>query len=366
MLSVLVTQRRLSDIAKDKYRFIFLLKVFILIMKLGIALSEVDTWHFFQDLYDDFKTRYEVDLFHYQRTKFPFFKKRIDQRLFRSKLEKFLQSQDVVFFEWASGLLAATTHFPKVCGIVTRLHRYEMYQWVDKINWEAVDKIILVSEAKKREFVEKFPGQIDKIVISGPSTSLDKFTPKSKTFKGDIGILCNLTPRKRVYDLLITFYELLQQNNNLHLHIAGGADPAFEDYYYALQSIVVDLGMQDKVVFYGNVKDTWNWYHKIDIFISNSYSEGLQVAPMEAMASGCYCLSHHWRGAEELLPSDYLFYTNTELQVKILQYCNLSDAQKLEQKKCMRELAKEKFDINQTIKQVVSTVDEVAAMYKSR
>jgi glycosyltransferase involved in cell wall biosynthesis len=202
------------------------------------------------------------------------------------------------------------------------------------------------------------------MVVSGPSTLLEKFTPQPKTFNGDLGILCHLTPRKRVYDLILVFAELLKVREDLHLHIAGGLDPAFEDYYYALQSIVTDLRLQEKVTFYGHVKETWSWYHKIDVFISNSYSEGLQVAPMEAMASGCYCLSHLWRGADELLPEEYLFFTDADLKEKILQYCIMSEAERETQKKRMRILAEERFDINQTIRQIIHAVDEVGSKPK--
>ena len=328
-------------------------------MRLGVAIQE--TWGFFNEIFDDFQKRYDVTVFKRRSWQLPIFHARINQFLYCRDLKNFMARNDVVFFEWASELLITASHLPKVGGIVTRLHRYELYQWVNRINWDAVDKIILVSHAKKREFIEKFPSQADKIEVSGPSTSLEKFTPLSKTFNGDIGILCHLTPRKRVYDLILTFYQLLQQKNDLHLHIAGGMDPAFEDYHYALKSVVTDLGIQENVTFYGNVSEPSNWYHKIDIFISHSYSEGLQVAPMEAMASGCYCLAHHWRGAEELLPAEYLYYTDAELMDKILQYCKISDIEKLKQKKYMRAHAQENFDIKQTIKQVVGAVDEVAA-----
>lgn len=327
-------------------------------MRLGVAIHE--TWGFFNEIFDEFQKRYDVDVFKRRSWQMPVFYARINQFLYRHDLQNFMARNDVVFFEWASELLIAASHLPKISGIVTRLHRYEMYQWANQINWDAVDKIILVSHAKKKEFIAKFPSQAEKIIVSGPSTSLEKFSPHFKNFNGDIGILCHLTPRKRVYDLILTFYELLQQKNDSHLHIAGGPDPAFEDYYYALQSVVTDLRIQEKVTFYGHVKDTWNWYHKIDIFISNSYSEGLQVAPMEAMASGCYCLAHHWRGAEELLPQKYLYYTDAELKEKILQYYETSDTEKLEQKKIMRVLAQGNFDIRKTIKQVVGAVDEVA------
>jgi len=80
---------------------------------------------------------------------------------------------------------------------------------------------------------------------------------------------------------------------------------------------------------------------------------------MEAMASGCYCLSHRWDGAEELLPQENLFYTSAELQKKILRYCEIPETEKQEQRACMRAIACDKFDINQTIAQVLQVVEEV-------
>ena len=331
-------------------------------MRLGVVTQE--TWGFFNEIFASFKQHHYVSVFKRRSWSLPVFRARVNQYLYKRDLARFMATNDVVFFEWASELLADASRLPKVCGIVTRLHRYELYQWADKINWDAVDRIIVVSEAKRSEFLQKFPSQEGKLVVSGPSTSLEKFAPQEKTFSGDIGILCHLTPRKRVYDLILAFYELLQQNQNLRLHIAGGFDPAFEDYYFAMTNLVCMLNIQDKVTFYGNVVETWDWYHRIDIFISNSYSEGLQVAPMEAMASGCYCLSHHWHGADELLPEAYLYYTTRQLQEKILSYCALSDDEKLEQKSLMRAHAVQNFDINQTILKVNQVIDMVHASRK--
>lgn len=327
-------------------------------IRLGIATRE--TWSFFNEIYADLEKNYKTTILKTRSTNLPIFTSRVNDYLFLHDMTNFMKHNDVVFFEWSSLLLAAASRLPKACGIITRLHRYEMYEWVNRVNWEHVDRIILVSQAKKREFATKFPGQEHKIVVSSPSTSLEKFTPTSKKFNGDIGILCNLTPRKRVYDLILTFYELSKISNDFHLHIAGGMDSSFTDYYEALHYIVKTLSLQDKVTFYGNVTDTQNWYHKIDIFISNSYSEGLQVAPMEAMASGCYCLSHRWDGAEELLPPEYLYYTGQELQEKIMRYSELSEAQKSTEKDRMRTIACEKFDIRKTITQVRQVIDEVA------
>jgi glycosyltransferase involved in cell wall biosynthesis len=327
-------------------------------MRLGVANEE--TWDFFDEIYSDLNGHYQTSLFKRRTTRLPFFYSRINRYLFKHNMQIFLKSQDVVFFEWASELLTAATKLPKVCGIVTRLHRYEMYEWVDRVNWSHVDKVILVSNAKQQEFINKFPEQASKTVVIAPSTSLARFQSHPKTFSGDIGILCHLTPRKRVYELILAFYELNPKKHNLHLRIAGGRDPAFGDYFAALHYIVNKLDLQNNVTFYGNVRDTWNWYTKIDIFISNSYSEGLQVAPMEAMASGCYCLSHYWDGANELLPDANLYYTDRELQMKILQYIDLPDSEKQNLRIQMREMACDKFDIEQTKTQIRQVINQVA------
>ncbi len=326
-------------------------------MKIGIAIEE--TWQFFHEIYENLAAHHQVTVFKRQRVSLPMFNTRINNRLFRRDLQVFLQTNDVIFFEWASHLLAEASHMPKTCSIVTRLHRYEMYQWADKINWDNVDKIILVSEAKRREFTSRFPEQAPKIVVINEAVSLDKFQLKPKQFNGDIGILCHLSPRKRVYELILAFYELTQQRDGLHLHIGGGMRPAFGEYYEALHNLVQRLNLQAKITFYDNVTNPQAWYHKIDIFVSNSYSEGLQVSPMEAMASGCYCLSHHWDGADELLPAENLFFTNRELRNKILYYCDCSEAEKQAQRVRMRSIACEKFDIDQ-IKDQIRIVIESA------
>jgi hypothetical protein len=38
---------------------------------------------------------------------------------------------------------------------------------------------------------------------------------------------------------------------------------------------------------------------------------------MEAVASGCYCLSHDWDGADELLPAENLYLTDSQLRQSV-------------------------------------------------
>lgn len=328
-------------------------------MQLGIAIE--DTWDFFHEIYADLSDHYDVTLFRRRDFTLPFLNTRINRFLFWRDLRAFLQANDVVFFEWASELLAAATQLPKTCGIVTRLHRYEMYKWADKTNWDVVDRIILVSEAKRREFTARFPEQAAKIVVIPEAIAVDKFEPRPKSFTGDIGILCHLRPRKRVYEVILAFYELSRRRDDLHLHIGGGEAGGFAEYYYAVHALVDQLGLQEKVTFYDHVDEPQTWYHNIDVFISNSYSEGLQVALLEAMASGCYCLSHRWEGVEELLPPETLFFSENELVERILDYCELPEEERQRRKARLQEIVCRMADIDNRKVEVRKVIEAIGA-----
>ncbi len=115
-------------------------------------------------------------------------------------LSAFLAAHDVVFFEWGSELLALASRLPKTTRIITRIHRYEMYEWVDRVNWDVVDTIVLVSEAKRIEF----EGQLTGVSLKGNLLYAKKFYEKNNE---------KLSPdEKRELKELIKHREFLLQN----------------------------------------------------------------------------------------------------------------------------------------------------------
>ncbi|MGA9532820.1 MAG: glycosyltransferase family 4 protein [Anaerolineales bacterium] len=277
-------------------------------------------------------------------------------------MARFMRSNDVVFFEWASELLAMATSMPKVTGIVTRLHRYELYQWADQIRWESVDRLIVVSESKKDEFTARYPDVGHKIEVIPEAIAPSDFAPQEKHFEGNLGILCHLSPRKRVYDLILAFSELATADETYSLHIGGGPHSRYPEYLPVLESLVERLGIRDRVEFYGPIADPRAWYAKIDIFISNSYSEGLQVSPMEAMAAGCYCLSHNWAGADELLPEDQLFFSEREMIEKVRRYADMAPDQRVALRARLRNSVLTRFDIDRIGPLIQGVLEDVASL----
>lgn len=325
-------------------------------MKIGIVINE--TWAFFDDIYNELKQHHTVNVFKPHKIEFPFLRERLQKRQFEHQFGDFLSNHEVVFFEWASELLSIATRLPKMTKIVTRLHRYELYQWANQIDWSKVDQIILVSEAKRREFNSRFPGFVEKIRVFPEAVNPEKYPYEPRVFQKNIGILGHLTPRKRVYELILTFAELELDKKGYRLHIGGGAHPRFLDYYDAVINLPERLGIKNNITFYGHVQNPMEFYQKVDIFISNSYSEGLQVSPMEAIVSGCYCLAHQWPGAEELLPEENLYFTDKDLGNKILKYESLSNDEKQQKQKNIRNRVIEKCNSNLISEGIRKSIEE--------
>jgi glycosyltransferase involved in cell wall biosynthesis len=169
-----------------------------------------------------------------------------------------------------------------------------------------------------------------------------------------------------VYELILAFDELVKANDRFSLHIGGDPHPRFRDYYQAILRLIELRGLKDKITLYGNISKPEDWYSQIDIFISNSYNEGLQVSPLEAIASGCFALSHNWSGADEFFPAENLYFTDQELIEKILHFSQSNPAVQQAMKKQLLTILRERFDIDQTKVQIRKVVEEVALLTQQK
>lgn len=326
--------------------------------KLGIFVGE-EQWSFFREIHDDLAQHYITTTFQPKHYQLPLFDRKINALLYARRMRQMLAQNDLCFFEWASDLLMRASYMPKLCKIVTRLHSFELFDWAPRIQWPVVDRVILVSEAMRQRFMEYYPEQAHKTVVVFNGRPLDRFRPVARgPFQFNLGIVGSISPIKRVYESVLLVHSLRAAGHAARLYVAG--EPA-GDYRYALavERLVRELGLQDVISFDGQVSDMPSWLQKIDIFISNSFWEGQQVALLEAMAAGCYCLSHFWAGAEEMAPAANLFITEAQLQEKILAYAALPEGKKCEQQAALRQLAVERFDITQTTQQIRQIIAEL-------
>lgn len=335
---------------------------------IGILVGEKGKWTFFNEIYEDLCGHYKTEVFAEKNYCVPLLNGQINRWAYQKRIRSMLRRNDLCFFEWSSELLATASHMPKYCPIMTRLHSYEITYWAPKINWDHVDKVILLSQSMKQKFAESCPDHAYKATVVHNGVSLVKFSPRSqREFQFTLGMLCNIHPIKRIYEVVILIHKLKKSGYKPTLHIAGARWEGgyFDDYFWAINRAIVKLGLSDSVTLHGHIDDTAAWLQGIDIFISNSYWEGQQMALLEAMATGCFCLSHFWDGAEEVLPADNLFVTDDELQNRIILYSNLTESERQKRKVLMRALVGENFDIDQQKIKIRRNIDEVTLGSKS-
>jgi glycosyltransferase involved in cell wall biosynthesis len=321
-------------------------------------------WNFFRDIHAAFTQRYDVATFvEPAGSPIPVFRERMSRLRHRRAMDRLLSSTDVCFFEWASDLLVEATSRPAAARIVTRLHSYELLFWSQRIDWRHVDRIILVSQTMRRRFAELHPAQADKCVVVYNGVDLERFQPREDgDFAFRVGILANLHPVKRIYDLVLSIYALRQQGHPATLHIAGGkvADRYFDTYHAAIIGAIRRLGMEDAIVWHGQVEDPAPWLQTMDVIVSNSYWEGQQVALLEALASGCYCLSHFWEGAEEVVPADCVFVTEQDLHRQLLAFADASPETRRSRRAESRRIASDRFDARRQREDFCRVVESVS------
>lgn len=322
-------------------------------LRLGIVVG-AESWHFFTEIYRHLCRFYTVSIFD------PVGGFDIKNPSLRQDLRTFLQAQDITFFEWSSQLLKLATEARTKCKFVTRLHRYELFTWAETIDWQRVDAAIFVNRSLLEKFQTYWVTQPRRTIVIPPGISTARFHPMGLGLTYRIGTLSWLAPRKRIYELILCFSELCQTNPRLRLSIAGGRHASFPDYYDALLGLVDRLRLGNRVTFFGQPKHVPAWYRTIDLFVSNSYSEGVQVALLEAMSSACYCVSHAWQGAETVLPTGQVYCTDGELQTQILAFYATSRQERYRAQMRMREEACRKYDIKLVQRRILSLIAEVA------
>lgn len=330
-------------------------------MRIGLVVDGTD--HFLHPIESALRESHAVERFSPRFVQLPLIGRRVNDQLLRWQLARFIKRNDVVFFEWAGTLLNRASHLPKQGKIITRLHSVELATEADTINWETVDDVIVLNESIKERlssfFTKDSPPTIH-VIANG--IDLARYKLQSRNFNFRIGMVCNLLPIKRVYEVILTVYQLRQKGLPFVLKVAGSPwEGEWKRYYWAMRSLTQKLGLQEYVTFAGYVEDIPDWLASVDIFISNSYWEGQPFSLLEAMASGCYCLGHCWDGVEEILPLENIFVTDSELQYKICDYVAQPEYQRQIAQRRMRTIVEEKFDERRMVADIVTLIEDAGS-----
>ena len=245
---------------------------------------------------------------------------------------------EVIFVEFANETLALASKWKGKRTLVTRLHRYELFQ-LPKAKWEAIDAIIVVNKRMKELLEEKLPQMEGKIHCIPNYLDTTYWTPKeNRTKTNQIAIVGTVEPRKGHDKAIVAFSKIVKKNPDLRLNIIGVNND--KEFSNTLRRLAEDLKLRNKIRFLGFSEDIKKDFQDSDIIVSFSEHESTHLTLFEGLSCGAWPLSTTWDGVEEFLPDENLFNDDKEFVKKVKKFYALTDKERIEK---IRELAKERL-----------------------
>lgn len=154
-----------------------------------------------------------------------------------------------------------------------------------------------------------------------------------------IGHVGRFISQKNHIFLLRVFYECLNINQNIKLLLVGDGDD-----FEIIKQKVIDLGIQDKVIFTGVRSDVYDLMQAMDVFVFPSLYEGLPLTLIEAQAAGLHCVISDRVPKECEICSDLITYCNLDDEVSKWARLTLKQAS-LPRKNHIQEIIDSGYDI---------------------
>lgn len=263
---------------------------------------------------------------------------------FRPKLNLISRRYDFVFCDWFDKVAALTSQASSK-PIYVRAHRCEadVPIWFKVADMDNIKAIITVSHAYKK-YVNDIIGDSVPIYVVPNGVDMEKFSFNAHIHDPlKVCTVSNLTPRKRIFDLII---------NNPELEIdIGGSGAEHRTLEYAIRKFKL------KAKLFGWVSLP-KFYHQHDIFIMNSSDESFGVSLVEAMSCGLIPLCFAWNGIEEILPPDHIYENYEELQDKLQKINQMSHTEINELKRKMRQIVESKFTLERQAKSFMAIFEK--------
>ena len=192
--------------------------------------------------------------------------------------------------------------------------------------WEKANKVIVISESI-RDWLEKLNSSIKPTVIPY-GVEIQEVSQKNKLANPTLGYLGKLNKNKGIEDLINVYTKFQEKENSSNFELSlliGGTGS--ENYIKSLKNKIKD----NNVKFLGYVEDRYSFFESIEIFVFPSYSEGLGLVLLEAMAHGVICITRDVTPMNSIVDNEengFLFKDNKELLEKIEMVLNLNSTEK--------------------------------------
>lgn len=266
-----------------------------------------------------------------------------------------LGQADIIFCEWALGNAVWYSQNKKEGQLLLiRLHHQEInLEYLYRINWPAVDRIILICPENMEIFLRRFPEMKDRTSLIYNVISCEELDrPKLPGALFNLGFIGTAPMRKSPHHALDILERLRREDDRWVLYIKGKHPweypwlwnrPEERDYYEAFYKRINRSEFVNAVVFDPQGNDMPEWFSKISFILSTSEHEGSHQAVAEGMAAGSIPIIRNWAGADKLYPAQ--FVVNSVDAATSLIHSYLQQDRYHSTASSIRQFARENFDI---------------------
>jgi len=189
------------------------------------------------------------------------------------------------------------------------------------------EKIIAVSENTKKDIVENFSVESNKIVVTyeaatkmqvnGQAVDDNLLENKYNINKPFLLYVGNAYPHKNLEGLILAFNEV-KKERDLQLVLAGR-----KNYFYErLEKETREKGLDENIIFFGLATEAQLdlLYRKAGLYVFPSFYEGFGLPPLEAMQYGLAVVSSNKSCMPEILGDAALYFdpSNIDEMVKTI------------------------------------------------
>lgn len=144
--------------------------------------------------------------------------------------------------------------------------------------------LVAVSRNGFDRLQERAPANKVRLIFNGVgSFPAERLTGRLERQSGphQVGMVGHLLPYKGWLDFLAVAAQVMASGVDVQWHVVGeGPDRGM------LEARAAKLGLADRVIFHGLLKDVSAVLFELDLFLFTSHREGLSVAVLEAMSAG--------------------------------------------------------------------------------
>ena len=230
-----------------------------------------------------------------------------------------------------------------------------------------LNKIICVSRPSKKDIVEEFLVDPEKIEVILNGIDIRKFIPNPSTLFIENKIITTASadiPLKGLKYLILALPNIIKVFPKTSLTVIGRSPSDSK-----LRKLITDLSLEEKIAFRSGIteEEIVNLYHSSEIAVIPSLYEGFGFGAGEAMACGIPLISTHSGGLEEVVGDSaekILPASTEEIESAVIKLFSSPD-RKTELSKMGRERMEKMFDWHIAAKSYENAFKEVIRIFKN-